>query len=116
MKKRDRITDEHKEHKIDYLKKLQAYENTGWQPDEITPKPGSVADLNKNIVKPKKHKIHLVSRSTADNKRTFWGIKMDGKELSIDEFGEAIGIKGNTVRSWVTHNVFEQRIREKGLI
>ena len=31
-------------HTSPYLRKLQAYENTGWQPDEITPKKGSVAE------------------------------------------------------------------------
>ncbi|GEM_PF-5681179 len=103
-------------HTSPYLRKLQAYENTGWQPDEITPKKGSVAEQQKVIEVKPKHKVRLIVKQTPDCRRNFYTVNVDGKEMGLKEFAEKIGVGKDTVRSWVTHKAFELRLREKGII
>lgn len=111
-----RITEQSKEYKTKFLYKLWQYENTGFQPSEIVPKPGSFADKQRELETKQKHSIQLVSIPTADGSKNFWSVRMDGVEMDINAFAEKIGVKAHTVRSWVTNKTFNQRLREKGLV
>ena len=110
----ERITIANMEYKTKFLRKLWEYENTGHQPHEITPKEGSPAALN---VKPQqKHKIRLIVGSTIDGLKNRYYVQMDGEELTLEKFGERIGVKGNAIRSWCRYDTFDKNVREKGLV
>lgn len=111
-----RLTNARMEYKSKILVALQAYENTGYRPEEIAPKDVSPAVKQKVVKGKKKHEVELLVISTPSCRRNFYTVRMDGEEMSLNEFAEKICVGKDTVRSWVTHKIFNQRLRERGII
>ncbi len=114
-----RLTESGSEYRTsEWLRRLRDYENTGWQPNEITPKNGSVADRSSKSTgsTKKKHTVKLIKRETPDRKRNFYSFVFDGKDMGADELAKIIGVKPVTVRDWAKKGVFESKLKERGII
>lgn len=104
-----RMTEANRVYTSDWLRRLQAFEDLGFEPNQITPKSGSTTAKNR-------HEVELSIRTREGNNGCLYEIAMDGVKMTINEFATVVKINQNTVRSWVTNGTFYEGLRKRGII
>ncbi len=111
-----RITKDCIAYRSELLHKLQQYENTGFQPDEIAPKPGSVAEKQRKMGSVKKRKVKLETVIISGGSKASYEIICEGKKMTASQFAETISVQPSTVCKWAREGTFYDRLRERGVI
>ncbi|WMI81815.1 hypothetical protein [Anaerotignum sp. MB30-C6] len=104
-----RLTEANKLYNSLLLRRLQAFEDLGFEPNQITPKKGSAAAKNR-------HEVELTIKTRKGGNGCLYEIVMDGRKMTSGEFAAAVKINPNTIRSWINNDTFYEGLRKRGII